>query len=1135
MNPTPTRTTPPRPFHRCPPIAASLLLLASTATLYAQVTPPPDPADPATEEGVIVLDPFRVDTSRDYGYRATNSATGTRLDTPIRDLPLPIEIITEEFFRDIGAVDWKESLQFSAGIIFDSPQASNSFLFSPSGTGQAGQISRDGSALNIRGFTTRRQLRNGFQVESVTDNVNVGRIEVARGPQALLYGVSVLGGVVNIIPKLPSSSPIANLTGSVGSYGFGRFEFDVSGPILSGREGLGRTIGDVGYRLGGSFFTRDNWVEGDSLDRYFIAPSVEWRLFEGTTFLFDLEAADFDQRGRAPSWAASGNSSNRDLTDNVTTPGRRLESGLLVANGADEYGRQPTVLRDVYGEGAGASIYGNDEFRKNKYFNGTAQLTQVIFKDLVAQVAVNQQQQNIRTRSSSASVQRTTTAGESTRPAANANGVPDNSVWTPIGINPFLTGSSRFEWKAIGYGWSYTPQKIDQTQLRGDLTYTFEVGDWLSQSLVAGAQYNRRKTATRSNAQVLRGDGSAGNQTYRPFSDISPIPFMSEDFRPFRDEEFREWNTGYYLVSQTRFLDDRFLAIAGYRWDRYMVRVLNWTWGKVDSTLPDSNIGNWARPSDYDRFTGLSPTGVQLFNNPGANAGSAANNPPGQTPRIEGYRFGGETQKEESPTLGLSFRVIPDVLSIYVTSADGIFPNSGQRDGFNNPLPAEKTRSYEAGIKFDLLKDDDGRPTLSGQAAAFRIERRNAVYNLFWAPSPRNNNNSADSNYPSNLRAANQATFRQNRPEAQNTFNTSRPVTFLVPLTLFQQVGVTAIPGSSPDGTPLANPPAGANVDILGIGTTGRGASALVRVPANLAANPQIQQVLEAGRTNSDAFILQENVGQVSGVSDPTQWLYANHAYESRNSDVPYEDETEGYEIQLIYQPFRNYAATFSYAYLDQGVTGGFNLVSAPGLTGYEPFFSIGGLDNYENNDTGTFSGGDAVIGVRTLDNPEHTASFWNKYTFTDGFLDGFDVGFGVTYQGERQAEQVITNGLAQRSRENARFLPQFAARYVVNLGIGYRREIAGREVTLRLNVNNLLDDRKSEAFGESSLYINPVTGGTSAPGLFFNGTTGAQVTVPAGGTPPAGSVPSQQITVPERAVLYFEPITFRFTVGVRF
>ncbi len=133
------------------------------------------------------------------------------------------------------------------------------------------------------------------------------------------------------------------------------------------------------------------------------------------------------------------------------------------------------------------------------------------------------------------------------------------------------------------------------------------------------------------------------------------------------------------------------------------------------------------------------------------------------------------------------------------------------------------------------------------------------------------------------------------------------------------------------------------------------------------------------------------------------------------------------------------------------------------------------------------------VQGVRLIDNPEHSANIWNKYTFTDGVLKGVDVGLGVNWFG---TEAAIDNGL--RRRATGRFKADFRERFVANTGIGYKVKLGGRDWNFRLNINNLLDDQKDER-------------------IVYNGIVGTVT------------------DAPSRSVVYYTPRTWRFPAGVKF
>jgi outer membrane receptor for ferric coprogen and ferric-rhodotorulic acid len=77
----------------------------------------PKAALPATSEvntpreEPVQLNAFEVASNRDYGYLATNSSTATGSRTAVRDTPMSITILTEDFLRDKNIIDVQEALR----------------------------------------------------------------------------------------------------------------------------------------------------------------------------------------------------------------------------------------------------------------------------------------------------------------------------------------------------------------------------------------------------------------------------------------------------------------------------------------------------------------------------------------------------------------------------------------------------------------------------------------------------------------------------------------------------------------------------------------------------------------------------------------------------------------------------------------------------------------------------------------------------------------------------------------------------------------------------------------------------------------------------------------------------------------
>jgi iron complex outermembrane receptor protein len=1015
----------------------------------------PTQANPAPPTDTpILLSEFRVDTSRDRGYMAATAITGTRLKMSIKQLPSALEVVTREFIDDIGAVDVKEALQYSAGIVQDQLQPSTNFLFSPSGTGQqTGALSRDSPALNIRGFNTRSLLRSGFRQDTVTDVINVDRQEIARGPQALLYGIAALGGVVNITPRYPRSVPQSTMRFGTGTDGFRRAELYQTGPLLRPRLQRGVLnygVGLVDQEIGGP----DDF---DDRSRRLITPALDFQPFEQTTIFVDVEYGVFTIKGH-------------QFKDVIDASGGTLRNtfGLRVAENVDDFNDPIGVARNRFGRDRSFRLSGGDTLVTDDYFSGTIELTQKLFTGLSVAVSANYSDKLTHRRT----LDSPQVLGATTENAVRPDGI---GLWTQVGPSPH--DPTQTAWKTIQYQWSKARTHKYIRQARVDLNYEFSLGGY-KQSLLLGRMDQNVEQANLSTTQVTSNVPGGTNRSFLAFADVREIRYRGETVRPFRDDIFLEWNTGHYAVYQGRWGknrqgDDLVTLIGGLRWDRYMVRDLQYTFQKADLSRPDSDVSNWVRPTRYD-----------------ANATSL----PGQIPKVEGYRFGGKVQRESAPTIGLSVAINPDV-SVYAVSAGGVFPNTGQRDGAGDPFSAEATQSKELGVKLEVWRDRHNRPRLSASAAAFRIDRANAIYNLFWAPQPRSNNQAtlrAGFTANANVRGDGSSGYSVTN-SAFTSFQTAQPITYLLPLSY-------VAPGDLNHPRVTGAPQQGGFI-LVDYSSLGNATSDPLRRAMDTAAsdrgNVTALQTTTVG-TGSDAF-------------------NANNAYMNRNADATYQDRTEGFDLQLVANLTDNLSSVLTYTYLRQGITGGVKITDQPQSTEYDSWWNFMGIpleQRRANLNESSYDVSAGIRGARTIDNPRNALSLWTKYTIPDGRLRGVDIGVGLLYNGERQSQIRINNGGRNLSNaENQRFKPNFAADYKVNLGVGYRVRMRDRLWSLRLNINNVLNEQKSVVHGTSTLFINPADGA-----LVSSMNPGAQ-----------------RITVPERAVRYYAPISFRLVAGVEF
>ena len=145
---------------------------------------------PATEADVVKLSPFTVTTEKDSGYRASNSIAGTRSNTPIKDIPLNIQVFTKDFYDDLLITNQVDLERYNAALVNGNPDAHSD-----------NPIQQAYNAFLFRGFIQNWGLRDGIRQYDPIDTQGLSRVEIVKGPAAALYGLAYPGGIMNSITK----------------------------------------------------------------------------------------------------------------------------------------------------------------------------------------------------------------------------------------------------------------------------------------------------------------------------------------------------------------------------------------------------------------------------------------------------------------------------------------------------------------------------------------------------------------------------------------------------------------------------------------------------------------------------------------------------------------------------------------------------------------------------------------------------------------------------------------------------------------------------------------------------------------------------------------------------------------------
>ena len=328
-------------------IVGLLPALIVSPSIFAQTAPPLPPGE---SEEAMRLPTFTIKDDSETGYAATNSISATKVATELKKMPVSIDIITEQLFKDYGLTEVFDIVGLSSGV-------------------QSSQRAATGNleSYTIRGFTTFFSARNGNTNLRSYDSANVSRVEVVNGPASVLYGQLDPGGVANTVTKQPSAKGASNLRLELGSWSYYRAEMGTTGPL--------NRSGTLTYRIDGSWTDRDGYRDFDQMQKTFIAPVIRWAPRKGTSLTVDLESADMDLTGVA-NWPRYNNrlvtpfvvkfANMIPRTWNGQGPGLGTHTGNRIYSGTFEHAfNDRIVLRNVAGV---------TNFRRNAYEAGATSI-----------------------------------------------------------------------------------------------------------------------------------------------------------------------------------------------------------------------------------------------------------------------------------------------------------------------------------------------------------------------------------------------------------------------------------------------------------------------------------------------------------------------------------------------------------------------------------------------------------------------------------------------------------------------------------------------------------------------------------------------------------------------------------------
>lgn len=230
--------------------AASAVASAAFAADGADVEHAATPLSGVTVEGRAI-------------YKTDRITSATRTDTPLIDVPQSINVVSRQQILDQAATSIGDVIRYVPGVF-------------------ASQGESNRETLSFRGNSTT----SSFFVDGIRDDVqtyrdlyNIERLEVFKGPNAMVFGRGTTGGLINRVTRVADGQ--RHVSGRVegGSYQHYRGEVD-----------FGSAVNDaISLRLTGVVQDSGSYRDGDSFQRSGVNPTATFAVTPDTTVTIGYE------------------------------------------------------------------------------------------------------------------------------------------------------------------------------------------------------------------------------------------------------------------------------------------------------------------------------------------------------------------------------------------------------------------------------------------------------------------------------------------------------------------------------------------------------------------------------------------------------------------------------------------------------------------------------------------------------------------------------------------------------------------------------------------------------------------------------------------------------------------------------
>jgi iron complex outermembrane receptor protein len=493
-------------------MAAAMAALVPAAGQAQSVAPAKDDAG----KDVVTLPTFTITESPANPYTPKQALSGTRVAMAIQDIPQTVSVVSSDFIKDTMSQRMLDAAKYITPVVEST-------------------LPVGGDRYTIRGFQVSHEFIDGMVISGEDGYsmslapYNIDRIEIIKGPNAILVPGGAPGGQFNPITKSPIMKDQQSATLELAQYIGNALSTDIN-RIISQEKG-------ISARVVAAYWNSDGYQKNYFRKGYMFAPSLSWQLSPSSkiTAKFELVHNDESTGISVPIDPAVG-------SDDYAVIARGLPRNWSFGNDQDhrvrDTARVTLELLSSLNEHISSRlmISGDQILRKDQGGSSAA----IFFPVNGVLTAFNPTRDPYTGKYEPGVTWTVNNSGATAVATSTATPLPDPSTWVYRRIN----GSDHLQY--------------DEAHLRNDYAAKFNT-DFLTSTTIAGLAANFSKTKWRSWAGASQGPDVANTPT--GLSGITYTPYAFTTLTQAKIAKLEEMQ--FYAQENAGFFQDRVLLSGG--------------------------------------------------------------------------------------------------------------------------------------------------------------------------------------------------------------------------------------------------------------------------------------------------------------------------------------------------------------------------------------------------------------------------------------------------------------------------------------------------------------------------------------------------------------------------------------------